>query len=105
VVTSKTLPNTASLIPNLHKHPHRMPVIDVLALTKLGYIWVERYERIGRTEVQSVVNTPINLREREKKDKSLSRDHEQKKKKNWNRGKKKKRTYLADLTRGVEQAL
>jgi hypothetical protein len=43
-----------------------MSVIDILALAKLGYIGVERDKRVSRTKVQSVVNAPINLKEKNK---------------------------------------
>ena len=50
--------------PHLYEHPHRVPVIDVLALAKLGYIRVERDKCVRRAEVQRVVDAPVDLRKK-----------------------------------------
>lgn len=58
---TKTEARTLQPIRNLHKHLHWVPGIYILALAELRYIRVKGDEGVSRTQVQRVVDAPVDL--------------------------------------------
>lgn len=61
----RKITSTTYNIHTSHKHLQRVTIIYILTLAQFAEIRIERYHRVCSTEIQRVVDTPVDLETRE----------------------------------------